>query len=138
MELRHLRYFVAVADWNGFREASRRLHVAQPAISKTLSDLELDIGVKLFQRSGRSVALTPEGSLFYQEAKQTIAQSEHAVEVAQRAARGEIGNLSVGFCGAATYAYLPDLVRQYKTKFPGIRLSLKELSLHYSRTSRKR
>src|ERR1700678_272277 len=107
MELRHLRYFVAVVQWKGFREASRHLHVAQAAISQTLANLETDIGVKLLARSGRSVQLTTEGEVFYTETLRTLAQAQNAVEAAQRAARGEIGTMTVGFCGAATYAFLP-------------------------------
>jgi len=128
MELRHLRYFVAVVERHGFREASRHLHVAQPAISQTLSNLEAEIGVKLFMRLGRSVKLTPEGEIFYAETLRTLEQSQHAVEVAQRASRGEVGIVSVGFCGAATYSFLPILVRKYREQFPGVKLVLQEMT----------
>jgi DNA-binding transcriptional LysR family regulator len=114
MELRHLKYFVAVVERRGFREASRYLHVAQPAISQTLSNLEGEIGGKLFMRLGRSVKLTPEGEIFYAETLRTLEQAQHAVEATQRASRGEIGIVSVGFCGAATYSFLPILVREYQ------------------------
>src|ERR1700761_889536 len=90
VELRHLRYFVAVVECKGFREASRKLHIAQPAISTTLTNLEAEIGVKLFVRAGRSVQLTPEGEIFYSETVRTLKQSDHAVEAAQRAGRGEV------------------------------------------------
>ncbi len=128
MELRHPRYFIAVVEAKGVREASRRLHVAQPAISQTLANLEDEISVALFSRTGRSLKLTAEGELFYTEARRTIAQSEFAVESVQRASRGELGKLSLGFCGAATYAFMPEVVRRYKAKFPGVKIDLRELT----------
>src|ERR1700761_1260197 len=105
MELRHLRYFSAVVQWKGYREASRQLHIAQPAISQTVSDLERELGLKLFVRSGRSAGLTPEGQIFYTEAMRTLEQAEVAVNTAKRAAKGEIGKLSIGFVGSATYSF---------------------------------
>ena len=68
MELRHLRYFTAVVQWKGYREASRHLHVAQPSISQAVADLESELGLKLFSREGRVARLTPEGRIFYEEA----------------------------------------------------------------------
>lgn len=128
MELRHLRYFTAVVQWKGFREASRRLHIAQPAISQTVVDLEEELGLKLFSRAKRVAQLTPEGEVFYAEAVRTLAQAELAVNTAQRAAKGEIGRLSIGFLGSATYAFLPELVRDFKAQYPGMKLSLQELT----------
>lgn len=128
MELRHLRYFVAVVEWKSLREASRQLRVAQSAISQTITNLEDEIDTKLFVRSGRSTQLTPQGEVFYAETVRTLAQSQHAVEAAQRAARGEVGQLSIGFSGAATYSFLPDLIRRYKAKFPGVKLALREVT----------
>lgn len=128
MELRHLRYFVAVAEQKGFREASRFLHVSQPAISKTLTQLEQELGTKLFARSGRTVRLTPQGEVFYQETLRTLKQSDHANEAAQRAARGEIGSLTLGFCSVATAGFLPSIVRQYKELLPGGRLLFREMN----------
>jgi DNA-binding transcriptional LysR family regulator len=128
MELRHLRYFVAAVEWKGLREASRQLRVAQSAISQTLTNLENELGTKLFARSGRTIQLTPPGEIFYAETVRTLAQSQHAVEAVQRAARGEVGQLSIGFSGAATYSFLPDLIRRYKAKFPGVKLVLREVT----------
>lgn len=128
MELRHLRYFVAVAQQKGFREASRFLHVSQPAISKTLTQLEQELGLKLFARAGRTVRLTPQGGVFYEETLRTLKQSDHAIEAAQRAARGEIGTLTLGFCSVATAGFLPTIVRQYKELLPGVRLLLREMN----------
>ena len=107
MELRHLRYFTAVVQWKSYREASRQIYVAQPAISQTVADLEEELGLKLFERTKRTVQLTPEGEVFYAEAIRTLAQAEVAVNTARRAAKGEIGKLSIGFLGSATCAFLP-------------------------------
>ena len=128
MELRHLRYFTAVVQWKGYREASRRLHVAQPAISRTVSDLEEELGLKLFSRAKRVAQLTPEGDAFYAEAVRTLTQAEFAINTARRAATGEIGRLSIGFLGSATYVFLPELLRAFKAQHPGIKLALQELT----------
>src|SRR5580698_8572226 len=103
MELRHLRYFVAVAERKGFREASRFLHVSQPAISKSLTQLEAELGTQLFARSGRTVRLTTQGEVFYKETLLTLRQADHATDAVRRADRGEFGTLTLAFCGVATY-----------------------------------
>ncbi|MBW8747611.1 MAG: LysR family transcriptional regulator [Acidobacteria bacterium] len=126
MELRHLRYFTAVVQWKGYREASRHLYVAQPSISQAVADLENELGIKLFSREGRVARLTPEGQVFYEEALKTLAQAERAIVTAQRAARGEIGRLGIGFMGFATCQFLPDLLRKYKARHPGVVLRLEE------------
>ena len=128
MELRHLRYFTAVVQWKSYREASRRIHVAQPAISQTVADLEEELGLKLFSRAKRMALLTREGEVFYAEAVRTLAQAELAIETARRAARGEIGRLSIGFLGSATSAFLPELVRKFKAMYPGVKLTLQQLN----------
>jgi DNA-binding transcriptional LysR family regulator len=128
MELRHLRYFTAVVQWRGYREASRRLHIAQPAISQAVADLEQELGLKLFSREKRSAKLTPEGEVFHVEAVRTLAQAESAIHTARRAAKGEIGKLSIGFFVSATYAFLPELIRTFKAQYPGVKLVLQELS----------
>jgi DNA-binding transcriptional LysR family regulator len=128
VELRHLRYFTAVVQHKGYREASLRLHVAQPAISRTVTDLEGELGLKLFSRTKRAAHLTPEGEAFYAEAVRTLAQAELAINTAKRAAKGEIGKLSIGFLGSATYPFLPELVRTFKAQYPGVKLTLLELT----------
>lgn len=126
MELRHLRYFTAVVQWKGYREASRRLYVAQPSISQAVADLEAELAVKLFSREGRSATLTPEGKVFYEEALKTLAQAERSIIAAQRAAKGEVGRLGIGFMGFTACAFLADLIRKYKTWHPGVALRLIE------------
>ena len=128
MELRHLRYFRAVADSGGFREAARRLHIVQPALSQTVSDLERELGVKLLVRNSRAVRLTAEGEIFLEEVKQILEHADRAVELARRASRGEIGALSLGFLGSATAFFLPTIVREYRRRFPGVRLTLHEMA----------
>jgi DNA-binding transcriptional LysR family regulator len=127
MELRHLRYFTAVVECKGYREASRRLHVAQPSISQAVSDLEDELGLKLFSRTGRSARLRPEGEIFYADAVRILQQAETAILTAKRAAQGQVGRLSIGFIGSATLSFLPDLVRRYKLEHPDVKLALHDL-----------
>ncbi len=126
MELRHLRYFAAVVQWKGYREASRHLYVTQPSISQAVSDLESELGIKLFSREGRTSRLTREGEAFYEEAIKTLAQAARSIATAQRAAKGEIGRLGIGFMGFSTCQFLPDLLRKYKARHPGVALRLVE------------
>lgn len=126
MELRHLRYFTAVVQWKGYREASRHLYIAQPSISEAVSDLESELGIKLFSREARVARLTAEGQVFYDEALKTLAQAERSIATARRAAKGEIGSLGIGFMGFATHSFLPGLLRKYKARHPGVSLRLEE------------
>jgi DNA-binding transcriptional LysR family regulator len=126
MELRQLRYFTAVVQWKGYREASRHLYITQPSISEAVSALESELGIKLFSRDGRVARLTPEGQVFYEEAIKTLAQAERSIATAQRAAKGEIGTLGIGFMGFASCSFLPDLLRTYKARHPGVALRLEE------------
>jgi DNA-binding transcriptional LysR family regulator len=126
MELRHLRYFSAVVQWKGYREASRHLYVAQPSISQAVSDLESELGIKLFSRDGRAARLTPEGEVFYEEAIKTLAQAARSIATAQRAAKGEIGTLGIGFQGFSSCSFLPNLLRKYKARYPRVALRLVE------------
>ena len=126
MELRHLRYFTAIVQWKGYREASRRLYVAQPSISQAVADLEGELGIKLFSREGRTAKLTREGQIFYEEALKTLVQAERSIATAQRAAKGEIGRLGIGFMGFTACPFLPDLIRKYKIRHPGVALRLVE------------
>ena len=127
MELRHLRYFTAVVACKGYREASRRLHIAQPSISEAVSDLEDELGLKLFLRTHRNARLTPEGEIFYADAVRILQHAETAILTAKRAAQGKIGRLSIGFIGSATLSFLPDLIRRYKLEYPNVKLVLHDL-----------
>src|SRR5580692_687573 len=127
MELRHLRYFTAVVESRGYREASRRLHIAQPSISEAVSDLEDELGLKLFSRTHRNARVTPEGEIFYADAVCILQQAESAILTARRAAQGKVGRLSIGFIGSATLSFLPDLIRRYKLEYPNVKLALHDL-----------
>jgi DNA-binding transcriptional LysR family regulator len=127
MELRHLRYFTAVVECKGYREASRRLHIAQPSISEAVSDLEDELGLKLFSRTGRNARLRPEGEIFYADAVRILQLSETAIHTAKLAAQGKVGRLSIGFIGSATLSFLPDLIRRYKLEYPDLKLALHDL-----------
>jgi DNA-binding transcriptional LysR family regulator len=128
MELRHFRYFAAVARYLNYSEASRRLHVAQPAISQTILDLEEEIGAKLFLRSNRKVQLTAAGMALRGEVDGILKRTDDAKRVAQRAARGEVGILRVGFIAPATAPILPPLVRTYRRQYPEVELQLHHMN----------
>src|SRR5512132_1074237 len=128
MELRHLRYFVAVAEELPLGRAAERLNIAQPPLSRQIRDLEREVGTPLFERVPRGVELTPAGRAFLPEARLTLAQAERAQRTAQRAARGESGRLRVGFVEAATYSgILPDVLSFFRMHLPSIGLSLLEM-----------
>ena len=128
MELRHLRYFVAVAEELHFGRAAQRLNVAQPPLSRQIRDLERELGAALFDRTPRGVELTAVGQAFLPEARLTLAQAERAQRTARRAARGETGRLRVGFVDAATHTgVLPDVLGFFRMHLPSIGLSLFEM-----------
>lgn len=127
MELRHLRYFCAVADHQGFSRTARALHVSQSAISEQLSDLEQEIGVTLLVRGRQKTSLTPHGEVFLAEAKKVLAAADNAVETARRSARGEIGTLTIGFFNGGTGAEVPNVIRTYRRRHPGVRVSVVEM-----------
>jgi DNA-binding transcriptional LysR family regulator len=127
MELRHLRYFCAVAEDQSFTMAARRLHVSQSGISGQVRDLEKEIGVTLLQRNPRDVSLTPEGAVFLREAREILEHSQRAVDLAVRASRGQFGKLTIGLCGPATAPFLPRLIRGFRKRQPGVNLALKDI-----------
>ena len=128
MELRHLRYFIAVASNLNFSEASRRLHVAQPAISQTILDLEDELGVKLLLRTGRGVKLTTAGNAFFTEAQGVMLRADGARMAAQRASRGETGSLRIGFLPCAAGPFLPALIKSYRKEFPNVHVQLRDMN----------
>jgi DNA-binding transcriptional LysR family regulator len=128
MELRHLRYFLAVADELHFGRAAARLHIAQPPLSQQIRQLEAELGFALFLRTQRRVRLTEAGAAFRDEARALLERLEQARASAGRVARGEAGALSVGFVASATYALLPRLYRTFRERHPGVALGLEELS----------
>jgi DNA-binding transcriptional LysR family regulator len=128
MELRHLRYFVTVAEELHFGRAAQRLQIAQPPLSQQIRQLEEELGVQLFHRTKRSVQLTEAGQLFLEEACQILTRAEQAIQIVQRADRGETGRLTLGFVGSATYSILPGVLKVFRRRFPEVLLSLHEMT----------
>lgn len=124
MELRHLRYFVAVAEELSFTRAAARLHTAQPSLSQQIRQLEKSIGVKLLDRSRHHVALTNAGRTFLQQAKDILSRVEHAERLARQAADGQAGDLSVGTFPSADVRILPALRPLIAEHLPDLRLIL--------------
>ncbi|WP_420127525.1 LysR substrate-binding domain-containing protein [Longimicrobium sp.] len=127
VHLRHLRYFVALAEELHFGRAARRLRIAQPALSQQIRALEEAIGCVLVERRPQ-VALTDAGRVFLEEARQTLARMERGIEATQRMARGESGALSVGFAASAVLTRFSEIIRHYREGFPAVALDLRELS----------
>jgi DNA-binding transcriptional LysR family regulator len=127
MELRHLRYFCAVADYGTFSKASRELHVSQSAISEQIADLEREIGGALLDRAVRGARLTPHGEVFLEEARKTLLAADRAVEMAQRSMQGQVGTLAIGFFLWGTGGFFARIIREFRKQYPKVRLSLYEM-----------
>ncbi len=128
MELRHLRYFVAVAEELHFGRAAARLYIVQPSLSQQIQQLEEELGLPLLTRTKRSVELTDAGRVFLVEARKVLAQVQEAKRATQRAYRGEIGRLVVGYISSSTYDLLPMMLSAYRERFPEIDVALRELT----------
>ena len=126
MELRHLRYFVALAEELHFGRAARRLHLSQPPLSMQIKALEGEIGTELLTRTRRRVELTTAGTMFLREAREILTRVEQATAAARRAGRGEIGELAVGFVTIADYNVLPRVLSEFRAQHPEVRLNLRE------------
>jgi DNA-binding transcriptional LysR family regulator len=122
MELRQIQYFLAVAEELNFGRAATRLGIAQPPLSRQIRAFEQELGVELFCRTKRRVELTEAGRVFLEEARQILARVEQGVQAAQRASRGEIGRLVVGFEGSSTYDVIPMSLKVYRERFPNVEL----------------
>ncbi|MGH7712131.1 MAG: LysR substrate-binding domain-containing protein, partial [Gemmatimonadaceae bacterium] len=127
MELRHFRYFVAVAEELHFGRAARRLNIVQPALSQQIRQLEQELGVTLLARTKRRVLLTESGRAFLVEAQRTLANAEQSARAARSAAAGEVGRLRVGYVDLATWSVLPNVLRTYRKRYPDVELVLTEL-----------
>jgi DNA-binding transcriptional LysR family regulator len=124
MELRHLRYFAAVAEELHFGRAAARLGIAQPPLSQQIQQLERELGVELLSRARRRVALTEAGRVFLREAREILQRAAAAATAAQRAARGETGSLAVGMVASATYGAAPRIFRSFRARHPDVAVSL--------------
>lgn len=128
MDLRHLRYFVAVAEELHFGRAAERLHIAQPPLSQQIKQLETEMAVTLFQRTKRHVELTPAGETFLVEARRTLEQADHAIASARLAHLADANELVLGFIDSAVYYYLPRLLSAYQRVHPNVQLTLREMT----------
>ena len=127
MELRHLRYFVAVAEERNFTRAAQRLHMAQPPLSRQIQQLEETLGVQLFERNSRPLKLTETGKFFYLHAVQLLAQTAELESMTRRVGNIE-RSLSVGFVGSTLYGMLPKIIRRFRDENMTVELSLHEMS----------
>jgi len=128
VELRHLRYFVAVAEQLSFRGAAEKLHMAQPPLSAQIKRLEAELRVKLLERTTRSVRLTHAGRVFLEEARAVLAASAQAEQRAQEAQHGLAGTLRVGIIAPVAGGWLAGILRRFRQRYPGVQLSLFDLT----------
>ncbi|ESK55540.1 MAG: LysR family transcriptional regulator [Moraxellaceae bacterium] len=129
MELRHLRYFITVAEELSFSKAALKLHTAQPSLSQQIKDLEDDIGVQLFYRTKRKVELTEEGQVFLEQARLTLTQADKAVTMARQVAAAKVQSLRIGFVPSAEIRIFPYIFPRLRVKIPKLQirtLNLKE------------
>lgn len=124
MELRHCRYFVAVAEELHFGRAAKRLNISQPPLSQQIRSLEEELGVELLRRNKRTVRLTPAGEVFLQSARKLLRGAEDSVDVTRRAARGEVGTLQVGYAPGVEIDILPKALRAFAQKYPQVEVRL--------------
>jgi len=128
MELRHLRYFVAVAEAENVTRAAAKLRVAQPAVSRQIRDLEDELGLALLERSAKAVRLTDAGRIFLDESRAVLARAEEAVKAVRAIAGGTRGELHVGYAPSLTVQILPRALRRFQAEVPGVRVTLHDLS----------
>lgn len=128
VELRHLRYFLAVAEELHFGRAAERLHMAQPPLSQQIRQLETELGFQLFHRTRRQVELTAAGHCFLEDCQAILQRLDRAILRGQQVSRGELGQLSIGFVSSATYNVLPQILRHMRNTAPEVTLELRELT----------
>ena len=128
MELRHLRYFVVLAEELHFGRAARRLSISQPPLSVAIRQLEESVGARLFDRNSKEVRLTPAGDALLASARALLRQAEEAALEARDVSQGSAGRLRIGFVGAMLYRGLPQALRKFQAKHPAVRITLSELN----------
>jgi DNA-binding transcriptional LysR family regulator len=128
MELRHLRYFIAVAEDLHFGRAAERLHIAQSALSQQILSLESELGVSLLHRTKRQVQLTAAGVVFLEDARGIMVQVGQAIERSQRVARGEIGQIRIGFTILSLHSVLPPILQSLRQSHPEVQITLHEMA----------
>lgn len=127
MELRHLRYFEAVARELSFSRAAQKLHIAQPPLSRQIRQLEDELGAELLDRSARPMQLTPAGRFFYEQSAQTLGRIKELAAGTRRIAKGQRTWFGVGFVPSVLYGWLPDLIKSFRLRVPDVELGLSEL-----------
>jgi DNA-binding transcriptional LysR family regulator len=130
MELRHLRYFLAVAEELNFSRAALRLHIAQPPLSQQIRQLEDELGLQLLERGSRPLRLTEAGRHFQTEALAVLAKLDEAVAGTRRIGRGEVGWIGIGYVGSAMNLLLPPVLRRFHAEHPGVEVLLYETLPH--------
>ena len=128
MELRHLRYFVAVAEDLSFTKAAGKLHLAQPSLTRQIHNLEEELGVRLLNRSKSQVALTEEGRSFLADARRMLALATESILAVQRLSRGEVGQLNIAYLPNFDFELLPETLRAFRQTFPHIALNLFDMT----------
>lgn len=128
MELRHLRYFIAVAEELNFTRAAEKLHIAQPPLSQQIQQLETELGFQLFHRTKRTVVLTEAGQVFFEESQKIMQQVDRAIQLGQQTSRGELGQLTIGFVSSAAHNVVPAILQQFRTLHPLLKLELREMT----------
>jgi DNA-binding transcriptional LysR family regulator len=128
MELRHLRYFVAVADEENVTRAAAKLHVAQPAVSRQIRDLEEELGLALLERTAKSIRLTDAGRVFLEESRAVLQRAEEAIRAVREVDGGQRGELHVGYAPSLTVQILPRALRRFQAAMPRVRVSLHDLT----------
>ena len=128
MELRHLRYFVAVAESLNFTKAAATLHLAQPSLTRQIHNLEEEIGVRLLNRSKSQVALSEEGRSFLVDARRILALATESIEAVQRLSRGETGQLNIAYLSNSDFDLLPETLGAFRQTFPHVALNLFDMT----------
>jgi DNA-binding transcriptional LysR family regulator len=128
MELRHLRYFLTIAEERHFGRAAQRLHMTQPPLSRQIQELEEELGFALFDRARRRVELTPAGAVFLDHVRRVFDALDLAVHRARRASVGELGRIVVGYISSLAYSGITELIRAFHERFPLVELNLREMS----------
>src|SRR5207237_5943438 len=128
MELRHLRYFVAVAENLNFTKAAARLHLAQPSLTRQIHNLEEEIGVRLLNRTKSQVTLTEEGRTFLVDARRILTLATESIQAVQRLSRGETGQLNIAYSSNFNFELLPETLGAFRRTFPHIALNLFDMT----------
>lgn len=128
MEIRTLKSFVKVAQYQSFTRAAKELNTVQPAISRQIAELEEELEVSLFLRTKRSVRITAAGEALLVEAREILAREEWARDQARRAARGEVGTFKIGYLSSACFEFMPRLICEYRQRYPAVQVILREMT----------